>query len=287
MSVGPFLASPSHASGSRLSCLLSGALVQALNVPTAALVFSVLSGYLFKQYNCLRLGQYNKVNALPGWGLAPPHPIPRGMPLAQQKCWWASKCLWGVAPRPDTGPDSLHHPVIPAIEPTASCFCHQLAPYYCMGQALGLRGTTALCSFSVMPYSLLCLVGFAFLRKCPRESSPINIAPSSSCLFSVEKTHSARLERQVVANHEGLMSLSPLLWCPQVNACSPLIFPVLWGKQRDTIWGVPKKVPMEQIALLAFLGAQLSHQGWARQMFMIPSEGGVWLCSGRMLYPRG
>lgn len=152
-------------------------LVQALNVPTAALVFSVLSGYLFKQYNCLRLGQYNKVNALPGWGLAPPHLVPRGMPLAQQKCWWASKCLWGDTPRPDTGPDSLHHPVIPAIEPTASCFCHQLAPYYCMGQALGLRGTTALCSFSVMPYSLLCLVGFAFLRKCPRESSPINIAP--------------------------------------------------------------------------------------------------------------
>lgn len=44
-------------------------LAQALDVPTAALLFSALWGYLFKQRNCLRLGQHNKVNALPVLGL--------------------------------------------------------------------------------------------------------------------------------------------------------------------------------------------------------------------------
>lgn len=262
-------------------------LVQALNVPTAALVFSVLSGYLFKQYNCLRLGQYNKVNVLPGWGLAPPHPIPRGMPLAQQKCWWASKCLWGVTSRPDTGPDSLHHPVIPDIEPTVSCFCHQLAPYYCVGQALGFRGTTVLCSFSVMPYSLLCLVGFAFLWKCPRESSPIGIAPifllslqcgeDSQC--KVGKAGGGKSWRTYVTFHTAVMPSGKCLLTPHLPCA------LRETKRHDL--GCSKKVPVERIALLAFLGAQLSHQGWARQMFMIPSEGWVWLCSGRMLYPRG
>lgn len=42
---------------------------QALNMPTAALLFSALSGYLFNQHNYLWFGQHNEVNTLPVSGL--------------------------------------------------------------------------------------------------------------------------------------------------------------------------------------------------------------------------
>lgn len=155
------------------------------------------------------------------------------------------------------------------------------------GSGTGFRGTTVLCSFSVMPYSLLCLVGFAFLWKRPRESSPIGIAPifllslqcgeDSQC--KVGKAGGGKSWRTYVTFHTAVMPSGKCLLTPHLPCA------LRETKRHDL--GCSKKVPVERIALLAFLGAQLSHQGWARQMFMIPSEGWVWLCSGRMLYPRG